>query len=298
MDASNESPDVQGKVYAAFILDREHINAKPLFAALLKLDKADGVAYKKIETAVQLSGYSFRTNIVLEENDTLPRETVVASMQLWIDDRQQRFEKKFKTTLAIPVPSLKSGFVSGLSFMEKAAAIGLIKMEIVARCRLLKDPAISSRLPPSTLPKLPSPAGASSLPPPGVVQGDLVLHHPPAPEPAFGGSLSKSGQLDIFASAMEESGLDEVLFAVDQIAQEDVHEEVVEGDGGDGDSFGEEEGVEVDGMLGDDTLARVDLDRAVEDALHEAECLVGAGAGDNLDVAKVFGLQQAIVFSY
>ena len=41
----------------------------------------------------------------------------------------------------------------------------------------------------------------------------------------------------------------------------------------DGDSFGEEEGVEVDGMLGDDTLARVDLDRAVEDALHEAECL-------------------------
>ena len=146
-------------------------------------------------------------------------------------------------------------------------------MEIVARCRLLKDPAISSRLPPSTLPKLPSPAGASSLPPPGVVQGDLVLHHPPAPEPAFGGSLSKSGQLDIFASAMEESGLDEVLFAVDQIAQEDVHEEVVEDDGGDGDSFGEEEGVEVDGMLGDDTLARVDLDRAVEDALHEAECL-------------------------
>ena len=88
-----------------------------------------------------------------------------------------------------------------------------------------------------------------------------MLHHPPAPEPAFGGSLSKSGQLDIFASAMEESGLDEVLFAVDQIAQEDVHEEVVE------------EGVEVDGMLGDDTLARVDLDRAVEDALHEAECL-------------------------
>ena len=160
MDASNESPDVQGKVYAAFILDRE-----PLFAALLKLDKADGVAYKKIETAVQLSGYYFRTNIVLEENDTLPRETVVASMQLWIDDRQQRFEKKFKTTLAIPVPSLKSGFVSGLSFMEKAAAIGLIKMEIVARCRLLKDPAISSRLPPSTLPELPSPAGASSLPP-------------------------------------------------------------------------------------------------------------------------------------
>lgn len=78
MDASNESPDVQGKVYAAFILDREHINAKPLFAALLKLDKADGVAYKKIETAVQLSGYSFRTNIVLEENDTLPRETVAA----------------------------------------------------------------------------------------------------------------------------------------------------------------------------------------------------------------------------
>ena len=73
MDASNESPDVQGKVYAAFILDRE-----PLFAALLKLDKADGVAYKKIETAVQLSGYSFRTNIVLEENDTLPRETVAA----------------------------------------------------------------------------------------------------------------------------------------------------------------------------------------------------------------------------
>ena len=115
MDASNESPEV----YAAFNLDREHINAKPLFAALLKLDKADGVAYKKIETAVQLSGYSFRTNIVLEENDTLPRETVVASMQLWIDDRQQRFEKKFKTTLAIPVPSLKSGFVSGLSFMEK-----------------------------------------------------------------------------------------------------------------------------------------------------------------------------------
>ena len=51
-----------------------------------------------------------------------------------------------------------------------------------------------------------------------------MLHHPPAPEPAFGGSLSKSGQLDIFASAMEESGLDEVLFAVDQIAQEDVHE--------------------------------------------------------------------------
>ena len=38
-------------------------------------------------------------------------------------------------------------------------------------------------------------------------------------------------------------------------------------------SFGEEEGVEVDGMLGDDTLARVNLDRAVEDALHEAECL-------------------------
>ena len=27
-------------------------------------------------------------------------------------------------------------------------------------------------------------------------------------------------------------------------------------------------------------------------------CLVGAGAGDNLDVAKLFGLQQAIVFSY
>ena len=71
MDASNESPDVQDKIYAAFILDREHINAKPLFAALLKLDKADGVAYKKIETTVQLSGYSFRTNIVLEENDTL-----------------------------------------------------------------------------------------------------------------------------------------------------------------------------------------------------------------------------------
>ena len=247
---------MQGKVYAAFLLAHDDYAAKPLMAGMVKLDPREGVSYKRLEAAAELNGVHFWTTKIVLEDQQLPMQTVEACYKLWVEERRSRFEKKTKKSMSVDVPCLKP-IVSGMTFIEGAVSIGILTPETAHRCRLLKCPSASSLLPPGALPALDEQAGNS--PPPPAEQEEQVEEGMTPATPILPG--------DENGTASAHPGFEAVTqpfqLAVDQIGLDGAEVTIVG------------EGPEVEDQQQDKEGAesKRDLDREVEDALLLAETL-------------------------
>ena len=123
-----------GKVYAAFILREKDYNARPLFAAMLRFEKA-GPNYQLLEKACDLNGWHFWTKKILEPHEELPLSEVTEGYEDWIRQRTRQHEKSINAKIPA-FPRLPAKLVSGLTFIEKAMSIGVLSLDTAAKCGL------------------------------------------------------------------------------------------------------------------------------------------------------------------
>lgn len=132
---------------------------------------------------------------IVEENKKMPLVKVQESLEKWIKELRNRFERSAKKPLSSDIPCLK-GIVSGITLINMAVGIAVLTQETAQRCWLLKPSSSSATLrrealPHGALPALPGEDGFYSL-----------------SAPADAGSSYSGVTKDPIKRAMEESGLE------------------------------------------------------------------------------------------